>query len=393
MISFLSPLFLLGALAAAVPIVLHLIKRQPETRVKFAAVRLLRHAPVEDMQKRHLRELLLLALRVAALLLLAFAFARPFLTTGAAAAPSGITVVALDTSLSLSAAGQFDRARQLAKAAIDRAPAGDVVGVVTFADSARRIAAPSGDRALARAAVDTAATSFGSTHYRAALNAATEMIGNVSAARATIVVVTDLQRADGMPATGRQFPTRRRSKSLMSVRRRRIWPSRRCGPTATASWRRFATPVHSRVRRVRSSPSMAGGSRRVRLSWRRTSLLEVTLAGARGVTAAVSVTDPQGIQGDNVRYVVLNNAGRPSVLVVTTNGDLARDAFYLQQALLAAGAESAAYQVEGVGAAKLSGWDRARLTVTPLLFWSRLSVSSGVDAICSPPFSRQAAGF
>ena len=42
MISFLSPLFLAGALAAGVPILLHLLKREPEARVKFSAVRLLR---------------------------------------------------------------------------------------------------------------------------------------------------------------------------------------------------------------------------------------------------------------------------------------------------------------------------------------------------------------
>ena len=112
---FLSPLFLVGALAAAVPIVLHLLKREPETRVRFAAVRLLRRAPVEHADRRHLRELLLLALRVAALLLLALAFARPFFSAGAQAGAARVTVVALDTSLSMSAPGQFDRAEQLAQ--------------------------------------------------------------------------------------------------------------------------------------------------------------------------------------------------------------------------------------------------------------------------------------
>src|SRR5437868_7008096 len=47
MLSFLSPLFLVGAAAAAVPIVLHLLKREPEARVQFAAVKLLKKAPVE----------------------------------------------------------------------------------------------------------------------------------------------------------------------------------------------------------------------------------------------------------------------------------------------------------------------------------------------------------
>src|SRR4029453_18847497 len=149
MLSFLSPLFLVGAAAAAVPIVLHLLKREPEARVRFAAVKLLKRAPVEHTQRRHLRELILLALRVAALVLLALAFARPFFASGAAVASSGVTVIALDTSYSMSAPGRFERARQLAKDAISRAPAGDLVAVVTFADAAQIVAKPSTDRVLA----------------------------------------------------------------------------------------------------------------------------------------------------------------------------------------------------------------------------------------------------
>ena len=132
MLSFLSPWFLIGAAAAAVPIVLHLLKREPEPRVRFAAVRLLKQAPVEYTERRRVRELLLLALRVAALLLFALAFARPFIASGTAVSSAAVTIVALDTSYSMSAPGVFDRARQLATAAINKAPAGDLVGVVTF---------------------------------------------------------------------------------------------------------------------------------------------------------------------------------------------------------------------------------------------------------------------
>src|SRR5258708_13654666 len=97
MLSFLSPLFLAGAAAAAVPIVLHLLKREPEARVKFAAVKLLKKAPVEHTQKRRLRELMLLALRIATLVLLALAFARPFFATGAALGSAARTHLARST--------------------------------------------------------------------------------------------------------------------------------------------------------------------------------------------------------------------------------------------------------------------------------------------------------
>src|SRR5262249_12713282 len=160
-----------GVAAAALPIVLHLLKREPEPRIKFPAVKLLKQAPVEHTQKHRLRELLLLALRIATLVLLALAFARPFLPTGPAAASTGSTVVALDTSYSMTAPGRFERAKQLARDAIDRAGARELVGVVTFADDAQIAAKPSEDRVLATSAIAEAAATFGATRYRAALSA------------------------------------------------------------------------------------------------------------------------------------------------------------------------------------------------------------------------------
>src|SRR5262249_22617228 len=147
MLSFLSPWFLFGAAAVAVPIVLHLLKREPEPRILFAAVKLLKHAPVEYTETRRIREWLLLALRLAALICLAVAFARPFLPSGIAFASTGVTIVVLDTSYSMSAGRIFERAKQLAKAAVARAPAGELVGVVTFADVPTVAAVPSVDRA------------------------------------------------------------------------------------------------------------------------------------------------------------------------------------------------------------------------------------------------------
>lgn len=99
--SFLFPVFLLGGLAAAVPILLHFFARDRAPRLPFSDVRFLERASVRRTRRRRPRDLLLLALRVAALLLLAVAFARPFVD--AAGGARRTTVVAVDRSLSLSA--------------------------------------------------------------------------------------------------------------------------------------------------------------------------------------------------------------------------------------------------------------------------------------------------
>jgi hypothetical protein len=359
-ISFLSPLFLIGAAAAAVPIVLHLLRRETEARVKFPTVRLLKHGPVEDVQRRRLRELLLLALRVGALCLLAVAFARPFFAASGAQ-PSGVTVVALDTSLSMSAPGRFERAKQLAIEAINRAPADDEVGVVSFGESAA-ILSPLGDgRPLAIAAVEGTSTGFESTRYRAAFNTVSEMIRARGGGRATIIVVTDLQESGWDEGDRAALP----EAAQVEVADVGALPAN----LAVTGVRIDGDRIVATVRAVGSEAREA----RVRLvvdgrtvgedgaSLAPDQFVEVTLPGARGVTASVSVDDPQGIQGDNTRHLVLSNTGRPAVLVVTTNGDLVRDAFYVQQALLAAGADGAVYQVEPAAARDLTAWDSQRL--------------------------------
>ena len=150
--SFLFPAFLFGALAAAVPILLHFFARDRARRLAFSDVRFLERAFVRRDRRRRLRELLLLALRVAALLLLAVAFARPFLD--AAGGSGRITVVAVDRSLSLSAPGQMALARERALEAVAATPPDESVAVVAFDDAAEVVAGPAAGRAPVRAAIE-----------------------------------------------------------------------------------------------------------------------------------------------------------------------------------------------------------------------------------------------
>jgi aerotolerance regulator-like protein/VWA domain-containing protein len=359
MLSFLSPLFLAGAAVAAVPIVLHLLKREPEARVKFAAVKLLKRAPVEHTQKRHLRQLILLALRITALVLLALAFARPFFATGAALATSGVTVVALDTSMSVSAPGRFERAKQLAKDAIGRVPAGDLVGVVTFADEAEIVARPSADRVLAASAVDEAPAGYGATRYRAALSAASQ---HLNGRKGTIVVVTDLQE-NGWDAGDRALVPEGTTIEVADVG---AMPSNLAVTAIRPLADRIVATVHNAGPRARDARVHLAIDDRppatvtVPLGPNQTG--EATFAGApRGTSATVAVDDGEGIAADNVRYAVLGGANRPSVLVVSTSGDLSRDAFYVQHALAAGAPGSAAFQVQGVGGTQLTTWSEDRL--------------------------------
>jgi len=352
MFSFLAPAFLAGMAIAAVPIVLHLLKRDPEQRVKFAAVRLLKNAPVERTEKHRLRELLLLAMRVAALALLAMAFARPFFPSGRAAGGGDVTMIALDTSYSLSAPGRFERARQLALQAVDRVPAGDRVGVVTFSDEATLVARPGVDRELAKSAIAEAQAGFGSTRYRAALAAASEQLDRGTG---RIVVVTDLQEI-GWDAGDRAPVPEGATIEIADV-----------GPLPPNLAVIAVRPLSDRVvatirntgpaREARARLTLAGRApidATVALGQNQSA--DAVFAGAPGTgTAAVSVEDPDGVQPDNVRYAVIGGTNRMTVGVVTGSGDIAREAFYVQQALaVSSPGAGAAYQVVPLGGAALN---------------------------------------
>ena len=366
MLLFLSPLFLAGAAAAAVPIVLHLLKREPEQRVKFAAVKLIKQAPVEYTDRRRLRELLLLALRVTALVLLALAFARPFLATGAAVGSTGVTVVALDTSYSLAAPGRFERAQQLAKEAVAKAPAGDLVGVVTFADEAEIVARPGSDRTLANDAIEQASPGFGATRYRAALSAASQ---HLAGRHGTVVVVTDLQE-NGWDAGDRASVPEGTTIRVADVG---PMPANLAVTAVRPLADRLVATVHnggSSAREARvhlTIDNRAAGDASVSLGANQSA--EATFAGApRGASAVVRVDDPGGIQADNARYAVLGGTSKPSVLVVTGSGDVNRDAFYVQHALAAGPPADAAFSVAGAGGAQLVSWSEDRIAPYAAVF-------------------------
>lgn len=99
----LNPLLLLLAAAAAVPLLLHLFQRHQGPRVVFPALRYLRRAEKESARRIRLRQILLMLLRVAAVLLLALAAARPFVRMGGAGHAPTAVVIILDNSMSTAA--------------------------------------------------------------------------------------------------------------------------------------------------------------------------------------------------------------------------------------------------------------------------------------------------
>ncbi len=332
-LSFLYPLFLIGVAAVAIPIALHLFRRRTNVVVDFPAVRLLHRSPLEHHRRRRLRELILLALRVTALVLLALAFGRPYVDGGSAALAPPVTVVALDTSLSLSAPGQFEAAKLAARRAVEEAPATAAVALVTFADAATLVVPPTIDRGGVLAAIEAASATAGGTRFRTALARAAEV---VPGARGRIVVVTDLQQAgweagdegsvaDGVDVDVIEIASPAGNIAVTAVRRER--------DGVTAAIHNFGSrPVRAPVRLSIDGKEVLARTVDVAPQAAAEVLLPAALPSSGG--ASVTVVDPDGYQADNARHLVLDPAGAVPVLVITAEPPGSSNAgLYVERAL------------------------------------------------------------
>ena len=142
--SFLAPLFLVGLGLLAVPILIHLTQRQQSKVTAFPSLMFLRRVPFRTSSRRRIRHPLLFALRCLALILIAMAFARPFLSSARVAAAGESVrdvVLLLDTSHSLRYGDLWDRALAEAEDVLSGLAPGDRAALITFADRARERAA------------------------------------------------------------------------------------------------------------------------------------------------------------------------------------------------------------------------------------------------------------
>src|SRR5713101_936913 len=127
---FLNPLFLLGALALAAPVWLHLRRKQETNLHLFPTLRFLDDQPQPRRSPFRLRDLLLFVLRALALLLLVAAFAWPYRDTGGPLIVRESRVYVLDNTLSHQANDGFTRDRVRIAEEISRAESDVQIAVI-----------------------------------------------------------------------------------------------------------------------------------------------------------------------------------------------------------------------------------------------------------------------
>src|SRR5580692_3350453 len=197
---FLAPAFLVGALAVGLPVYLHLLRRNTSPPRPFSSLMFFELRQQSATHRRRLRYWLLLALRVAVVLLLALAFAEPYFKVFAAGAePDKLMLVVVDNSFSMRAGTRLADARRGALAVLAAKRPRDRAQVLELGAQVHVLTQATQDPGILRAAVESiqAGDSRGSFGV---LASAVRAIAENERAPIELHLFSDLQKTN-MPPT------------------------------------------------------------------------------------------------------------------------------------------------------------------------------------------------
>lgn len=208
--SFLEPLFLVGLLAASIPLIVHLINRRKAVRRPFPAMKFLLESNKRVARSIKIRQWVLMALRMLVLALLAFSLAKPFVLSSSGVAAEdrlpAATVFVVDTSFSMSHDDWWGEAKDELDSRIDRLrPWDEAAVVVTDGDGRALVGRLTSDISEIRDVVDDLEPTQELTDLADGLRVAQDLLAASQLPSRRIVVVSDLAKG-GFEKEGYQNP-------------------------------------------------------------------------------------------------------------------------------------------------------------------------------------------
>ena len=197
--TFAHPWMLLGALAALIPLLVHLFDRRRPRPHPFGPLAFVLRSQKRTASRLKLKRLLLYALRTLILLALPIALARPELRRDVAAAEvvkgPAATAIVLDASLSMrwsDGTPLFERARDEARDALADLRPEEPATVLVCTGSPLPPAAPGFDRSKLRQVIDEAQATYAGADLSRCLDLAARALEESPMAGKRLVVVSDL---------------------------------------------------------------------------------------------------------------------------------------------------------------------------------------------------------
>src|SRR6266545_1969662 len=200
--TFLAPIMLAGAAAVTVPLALHFFYRARYRPLPWAPMKFLKEAIEQTSRRLKFQEWILLLLRCLALILLAFALARPGWESAQAGSDQAIDAVfVFDTSYSMAAKAdgdktRLDRAKEAALAIMETLPDKSSVQVVACSDRATTLGPVSRyNRDQAKQLIQSIEVTSLSTDFLPGLSEALTAAESGTASVKEVYVFTDMQES------------------------------------------------------------------------------------------------------------------------------------------------------------------------------------------------------
>lgn len=209
-IGFLAPAFLAALAALTVPLLLHLRHRDRNRPMRFPSFMFLEQLTIRTESRQRLTDWPLLLLRLLALSLVVFAFARPLLKDrklAGEASNTKVVVIMLDRSESMGYEGVWPRALDSARAIIDRLDNRDRVALIAYDDAAEVLSRLTEDHASVRGMLTAVKPLNRGTRLAPALRTARQVLLDAPFDASEVVVISDLQRSSAVGIAGVEFPS------------------------------------------------------------------------------------------------------------------------------------------------------------------------------------------
>jgi hypothetical protein len=200
MFSFLNPALLVAALAALIPLIIHLFSRRRLKIIEFSSLKHLQAMQKRQVRRLKIRQLLLLILRMLIILLIVLAFARPTSTGGNIGSHASVAaVIIFDNSASMnrevSDGNLFELAKKRTNDLLDNFGEADDIAILPVV----RPDLPTGDVSFSSAAtvkeqLSQLVTSAGRVDFAVVLENARNLLESAAQVNKELYLVTDLQR-------------------------------------------------------------------------------------------------------------------------------------------------------------------------------------------------------
>jgi hypothetical protein len=195
-LSFLSPLFLIGLAAIALPVIAHLISRKSSLKKSFPAVKFLISTQGQLASRSRIKDLVLLLLRALILVLIVLIFAKPAVFSFSQKmdkTPVSVAIV-IDNSFSMGYEDNFKRAQDKAQDMIGSLPDGSFAFITALIPDNYNESHLLENTRLLRKSINEIELSFSFTDNEERLQDIFSYLQNAPTEKKIVALITDFQK-------------------------------------------------------------------------------------------------------------------------------------------------------------------------------------------------------